>query len=216
MQRRALIIIKSKEDEMRNKILPTPAMGVALLALVVATGGTAGASGVVGGSNDGPTAKAAKAKSSAKRGPRGKRGPAGPAGPAGSAGPAGPVGPAGAAGAAGARGLTGVAGPAGATGPAGAPGAALAFADVSAAGRIVAGSSKGTVTVTRPSAGTYCITVAGGRNLQATLGTEGGADSVFVSQGTLTGCPASANFGVETTAGTAFTDVDNNVAILVN
>lgn len=198
---------------MRYKVLPTPAMGVALLALVVAMGGTAGASGVVGGSNDGPKAKAAK--STAKRGPRGKRGPVGPVGPVGPRGLTGLAGPPGAAGAAGAAGAPGARG---ATGPAGAPGAALAFADVNANGTIVAGSSKGTVTVTRPQVGIYCVTVAGGKNLQATLSTEGSADSIFVSQGTLTGCPASANFGVETTAGTgtALTDTDNEFAILVN
>jgi hypothetical protein len=84
----------------------TPSMGVALLALILATtGGAFAATG--GGQHPTLTASAAKAKKGA-RGPRGLTGPAGLKGATGATGAAGAIGPV---------------GPTGATGPAGAAGA---------------------------------------------------------------------------------------------
>jgi len=91
---------------------PSPAMAVALLALLVALGGTAAAASVVLIRSSKQVAKGAISLSdlsaSAQKSLRGKGGPAGPAGPAGLTGAAGV---AGAAGAAGQRGATGPAGP---------------------------------------------------------------------------------------------------------
>jgi hypothetical protein len=81
----------------------TPAMGVALLALVFAV--TGGAFAATGGGNGGSHATASVAKKKKKT--ASTRGPAGPKGATGATGPAGPAGPAGAAGA---QGETGAAG----------------------------------------------------------------------------------------------------------
>jgi hypothetical protein len=110
---------------LRSK-LPSPAMIVAVLALIAAATGTASAS--LGASGHAKADKASKHKAAtthALRGPRGFRGPAGVPGPAGSigktgqdgstgpAGPAGPTGPAGPQGPQGAKGDPGPTGPAG-------------------------------------------------------------------------------------------------------
>lgn len=116
---------------MQNRLRrPSPAMVVAVLALIVALSGTAtAASGLITGRQIAPstiTGKNVKNRSltaadlaagTLKSGRTGKTGPAGPAGAVG------PIGPAGAAGAQGAAGAKGDPGTSGSTGPAGAPGA---------------------------------------------------------------------------------------------
>jgi hypothetical protein len=82
---------------------PSPALVIACLALLVASGGGAWAAGG-GGVDNTHAAKAKAGKSKGKRGPRGPRGfrgrkgIQGPAGPTGAQGPGGAQGPAGAAG----------------------------------------------------------------------------------------------------------------------
>lgn len=124
----------------------SPAMVVAMLALLVALGGTATAAGVLitgkqvkDGSLTGLDVKdkslRAKDFEGSVRGGLGPQGPAGPPGPRGETGPQGTVGPGGPSGgpgptgapgppgSAGAAGATGPPGPAGSTGPAGPAGA---------------------------------------------------------------------------------------------
>ncbi len=127
---------------------PSPAMAVALLALLVALGGTATAASVVLIKSSKQIAKGAIATSdlskSAQKALKGRTGPAGPVGPAGSAGISGPAGPAGSAGAAGAV---------GAAGPAGTPATRL-FGTVTVAGgsaTLVRGA--GIASVVSPGAG---------------------------------------------------------------
>jgi hypothetical protein len=86
---------------MSKRLLPSPAMVVACLALFLALGGTGYAATQL------RSGKEQALSSTIKKGPRGKRGPAGPAGPAGAAGERGPAGPAGARGAAGPQGPAG-------------------------------------------------------------------------------------------------------------
>jgi hypothetical protein len=74
------LIFKSTREHLR----PSPAMAVAVVALVFAMVG--GAFAASGGSGGGPSASAS---AKAKRGPRGPRGPKGPTGATGPAGPAG-------------------------------------------------------------------------------------------------------------------------------
>ncbi|WP_210493532.1 hypothetical protein [Patulibacter sp. SYSU D01012] len=100
--------------------LPSPSMGVALLALFVASGGTAAAaSGLITGRDIAPSTITGRnvrnhslTAADLARGTvrRGAPGPAGATGPQGAAGPQGPAGPTGA---------PGAAGPAGPQGPAG-------------------------------------------------------------------------------------------------
>lgn len=132
--------------------------------------------------------------------------PKGPAGATGATGATGPAGP---------TGSTGAAGPTGATGAAGPAGSAVAYASVNKDGSIA--FSKGTISVTHPAAGTYCVTAAAGKVAVGTLDTDGGADTIYIAQGGLQGCPNSANFGVEVGAGAGatITDADNNFTILV-
>jgi hypothetical protein len=120
---------------------PSPAMLVALIALVISLGGTSYAAltlpaGSVGSkqlrnnSVSSPKVKpgsllvsdfrsSQRALLQGPRGPQASGGPQGPAGPAGPAGPGGPPGVPGPAGAPGAPGATGAPGPAGARGPTG-------------------------------------------------------------------------------------------------
>lgn len=71
------------------KRLPSPALVIALIALVAASGGTAvGLSG-----SEAPSASVAKKKAVAKRGPRGKTGPRGAKGDKGDVGVQGASGP---------------------------------------------------------------------------------------------------------------------------
>lgn len=93
-----------------KRCIPSPAMVVATIALLVALGGTSGAAVSVGptknrGSDQ--SASPSQARELAQRGPRGPRGfrgPRGLRGLRGSTGPRGPAGPAGATGATGAAG----------------------------------------------------------------------------------------------------------------
>ena len=89
--------------------LPSPAMLVAVVALIAAATGTAGATGLVAGGHAkaDQVSKHKSVTTHALRGPRGLRGARGATGPAGLAGATGP------AGAKGADGLTGPVGPAG-------------------------------------------------------------------------------------------------------
>lgn len=96
----------------------SPALVVAMLALLVALGGVSTAASI----QTSPQASDSKQAVGANRGPRGRRGPRGVPGPRGPAGLAGPAGPAGAQGPAGSQGQKGDPGPAGtpgATGPQG-------------------------------------------------------------------------------------------------
>ena len=74
--------------------------------------------------------------------------------------PQGPAGPAGPAGSAGAKGATGATGAPGATGPQGAAGTAKAYGFI-AGGVLIPGQSKNVVSVTNPTAGTFCVAVSG-------------------------------------------------------
>jgi hypothetical protein len=114
-------------------------------------GGAKGDAGPVGpGGGPGPIGVA---------GPNGPKGDAGPIGPAGPAGPKGDTGPAGPPGTTGPKGDTGPAGPAGPEGAAGTAQRIAAYAEITGAGGVVAGSDAGfaTATVTRTGAGNYCI-----------------------------------------------------------
>lgn len=113
--------------------LPSPAMVIALLALVVATAGSADATGVISVSSAHVTHKKTKHKKTKKKpAPRLLRGPAGPqglSGPQGSPGQAGASGQTGAAGSAGLQGGTGQTGQTGQTGATGIGPAYGAFRD---------------------------------------------------------------------------------------
>jgi hypothetical protein len=117
--------------------LPSPALVIACIALMVALGGTAYAVTALPRNSVGPNQiRAGAVRSSEVRdrsliardfragqlpaGPSGPRGTAGARGPTGSAGPRGAAGARGATGPAGATGATGATGPAGPVGPAGA------------------------------------------------------------------------------------------------
>ncbi|HWA52620.1 MAG TPA: hypothetical protein VG816_00460 [Solirubrobacterales bacterium] len=83
-------------DTKGRRLRPSPAMAVAIAAMVLAmVGGAFAATGGPGGK--GSSASASKAKKGARgpRGPRGATGPAGPVGPAGAKGDPGPAGGAG-------------------------------------------------------------------------------------------------------------------------
>jgi hypothetical protein len=108
----------------------TPAMFVALLALVFAvTGGAFAASGQAGGGGApakgtassalAESAKSTLAESAKSKGKTGPRGPRGATGAKGATGATGPTGPAGATGAKGENGAAGATGPQGAAGPEG-------------------------------------------------------------------------------------------------
>jgi hypothetical protein len=100
--------------------LPSPAMGVAVLALSLALGGTGyAASSLVRSSSPkagAPSARASVVNDGDDRGPVGPRGPRGVIGKTGRRGPSGPRGPIGAIGGSGASGAVGPAGPTGPTG----------------------------------------------------------------------------------------------------
>lgn len=101
-----------------------------------------------------------------ERGPVGPAGPVGPVGPTGAVGPAGPAGavgpagPSGAVGPAGPRGFQGAQGPQGPEGPQGQPGpagSARAWAAMRPDGSIARQSAGVAWTITRLSAGFYCL-----------------------------------------------------------
>jgi hypothetical protein len=129
----------------RIRMVPTPAMVVACMALVLAmTGSAFAARALITGADikngsitradlSGRTVNSLQGKRgpaghdgfTGARGPQGDTGPAGPTGPGGPAGPAGPQGPVGDTGSQGPTGRTGPVGPRGDTGPQGTPGQAL-------------------------------------------------------------------------------------------
>jgi Collagen triple helix repeat (20 copies) len=103
--------------------LPSPAMVVAVVALIAAVGGTAGATvAVTNGSGKAKANAASKSKTHVVRGPRGPRGFKGATGATGPIGLTGKTGATGAAGPAGPAGPKGDKGDTGATGAPGAPG----------------------------------------------------------------------------------------------
>lgn len=171
------------------RLRPSPAMVVAVTALVLGLGGAAYAAipdgtGVIHGCYQKSTGKlrvidtdqdqtchpsevSLSWSQTGPQGPQGATGPQGPAGPVGPAGPAGPVGPAGATGPVGATGRVGPAGPAGpagATGPAGPAGPEfVAVVGVNGDGSLFAKSTSpgATVTITRTGPGTYSLSATG-------------------------------------------------------
>lgn len=146
---------QTEGNQMRIRHMPSPAMGVALLALFVALGGTGYAAGG-GFSGDGSGLRAeAAARRGVRRGAR--RVQRGPRGFTGARGPAGPQGTAGSTGAAGQRGAPG------ATGPQGPAGTAKAFASIASTGRVRAGHAFAITdaNVSIRSRGYYCLDLSG-------------------------------------------------------
>jgi hypothetical protein len=138
---------------------PSPALIVALIALVTALSGTSYAAGLVTGKTvkDGSLTgrdvrNGSLSASDFKPGalPAGATGPQGPAGPAGTTGPQGPSGE---------RGLKGE------KGEKGAPGSARAYARVIGAGDTEPGlmppQTRGITSVTESDKGMYCLTAPG-------------------------------------------------------
>lgn len=136
-----------------KRFIPSPAMVVATVALLVALGGTSGAavsaSGPTKAKGNDQNASPSRAEQRGPRGPRGFRGPRGVRGARGFPGPRGPAGPAGPAGTA------GPAGPAGPAGAAGAPATAL-WASVDSAGVLV--RNKGVASAQKLADGDYLVT----------------------------------------------------------
>ncbi len=136
--------VQTEGNQMRMH-MPSPAMGVALVALFVALGGTGyAAGGGFSGDGSAPRAEAAARRGARRvqRGPRGFTGARGPAGPQGAAGPAGST---------------------GATGPQGPAGTAKAFASITSTGRVRAGHAFGITdaNVSIRSRGYYCFDLSG-------------------------------------------------------
>jgi len=140
-------------------------------------------------------------------GPPGSAGPPGPQGPEGVGGPAGPAGAAGAAGAAGSQ---GPAGPQGTAGPAGAPGSALAYARVTADGKLDAANSKNVALVSSVALGAkarlFCFYL---RNLAisnavATPNSDGSNSPILTSSVLSTGAPLAAQCGANDDAAVVY------------
>jgi hypothetical protein len=185
-----------------RRLMPSPALVVASLALLFALGGTSFAAYKQLVPRNSVGTLQVKDNSLLRKDFR--RGQI-PAGPRGAAGPQGPAGPAGAA---------GQAGPAGPTGPAG---AAKAYARVLSGGDVDDPRARGIAdaAVSKPATGVYCIDVDGGaRNVIATLDVSGGAGSVAASA-LLTTCPSGKEVEVQTfnNAGAA---ADRAFYLLVN
>lgn len=124
-------------------------------------------------------AKVSDGARTALKGRRGETGPTGAPGTTGAVGPVGPVGPAGAVGPAGTQGQPGIQGVQGNQGiqgnqgDPGTPGSARAYGEVNGDGTLIAGHTKGDVTITRPNGptdGKYCVTVAGIDSSTTTIG----------------------------------------------
>jgi hypothetical protein len=131
-----------------RRFTPSPAMGIAVVALFIALGGTGyAASQVLHSSRGSKTLAMAAGKKSKSKGPRGPRGPAGARGPVGPRGPAGTPGLNGKNGAGGAAGAAGATGATGVTGNQGNPGpGAVVYSENVAAGS-AAPSSGGSLPV---------------------------------------------------------------------
>jgi len=153
---------------MLKRFIPSPAMLIALIALLAGLGGTAVAASLITGAqvkNSSLTGTDVKDKSLTKRDFRGSvRGPAGPQGAQGPQGPQGPQGDRGAQGATGPQGTQGTQGTQGVQGAPGAPGSAKAWVQVSGAGTIVAPKRFNITSVTKEfgTQGIYCVTAGGG------------------------------------------------------
>jgi hypothetical protein len=143
----------------------SPALVVAMIALLVALGGVSTAAQIQSPqATDGASAEAGKQQ--VRRGPRGRRGlrgrpgprgPVGPAGAQGAQGPQGPQGPQGERGPQGEQGVQGIPGVQGAQGPQGIPGTARAYAQINADGSIDANRSFRAVHVRKFATGGYCV-----------------------------------------------------------
>jgi len=180
---------------------PSPAMGVALLALFIALGGTAiAAHRFLITSTKQISPKVLKSL-------RGRTGPQGPRGLQGL------------------QGATGATGPTGAAGAPGAAGTALAYAHIFAGGTVDSSNQKGfgSATVSNPSSGIYCI---GGlsftpANVVATVdfNTGGGNGPVITATlgaGSGAGCPAGTQITVGTGTGGVSTLTNRNFFVAVN
>jgi hypothetical protein len=119
-------------------------------------------------------------------------------------------------------GLTGPAGAPGspgAAGAAGAPGTALAFAHIKPDGTVDAANSKSVAAtnVTRPAAGTYCISglTPAPKNVVANVGANGTAFTVVTGSGAVLGCGPGTQFALA-----AFDvgglDADNDLWVAIN
>ena len=133
---------------MLKRFIPSPAMLIALIALLAVLGGTAVAAGLITGAqvkNSSLTGKDVKDKSLTERDFKGSvQGPAGAQGPAGD------------------QGVKGATGTPGTPGTPGAPGSARAWVQVSSTGAIVAPKSFNITSVTKQGTGAYCVTAGGG------------------------------------------------------
>jgi Collagen triple helix repeat (20 copies) len=213
----------------RIRKVPTPAMVVACIAVVLAmTGSAFAARSLITGADikngsitradlSGRTLNSLKGKRgpaghdgfTGARGPQGDDGPTGPAGPAGPTGPAGPQGE---------RGLTGLQGPQGRTGPVGARGATGEFRVFNTAvtntdaGTALAQSSTGPTSsdgvelsnggTTLTAGVTYKVDVFVSFVATANPGTEFGVGRLFLDSSPLDGSgsdPAGGNADMDTT-----------------
>ena len=130
---------------------PSPAMVVAVIALIAAMGGSAVAASLITSKQiKNGTIQTADISKKAKRALKGNRGPAGPAGPVGPAGPAG---------AQGAKGETGAQGLQGDKGNTGDAGTAVAYAMVLPDATVDDRFTKGitNANITHPAPGVYCF-----------------------------------------------------------
>jgi hypothetical protein len=182
---------------------PSPAMVVALIALLAATAGTTMAAGTISKKKRHADEKQdiALIKKYASK----LRGPAGPEGRQG------------------AKGDPGAAGGAGAAGAAGAAGTARAYGLVASSGTLSSTIRKNVASVSNPSTGTFCITLAAGIDSATTLPNATLTDDsdtgaiVFVPTPPAPDCP-SGQLEVITvqdtdsgaTAGTAFQETSKN------
>lgn len=134
-------------------------------------------------------------------GPEGARGQAGPAGSAGAVGPQGPAGP---------QGAAGPAGPQGAAGPAGAPGSALAYARVTADGKLDAANSKNVALVSSVSLGAkarlFCFYLRDLpiSNAVATPNSDGSNSPILTSSVLSAGAPLAAQCGANDDAAVVY------------
>jgi hypothetical protein len=167
--------------------------------------GPAGADGPKG--DAGPAGPAGPVGPIGIAGPNGPKGDAGPPGPIGPAGPKGDTGPPGPPGVQGPKGDTGPAGPAGPEGPAGSAQRIAAYAEISADGTVVAGSTGGWsgATVTKNAAGNYCIAGLGFTPRSAVASGRGDASEFTIVTTALardglplSDCPAGAQVRVRT------------------
>jgi hypothetical protein len=182
--------VREHRDGWRRRLrLPSPAMIIALVALLAAVsetglanhGGRHGPPGLVNSidvQNESLTGRDVKNRSLTPADFRGSvRGPRGAQGPQGNPGPPG---------------ANGQNGANGQQGPPGPPGTARAFARVNANGSVDGPNSKGVLSanVAHPSVGVYCFVALGftPRNAVASVGEDGAGFLVLISLGAGPGC----------------------------